>query len=599
MQPDSRTLTLRDYLVPIVKRRWMILGLVAVITAIVSVYYSRRPVTYTAATSVFIGPSSDPALGVAASEPTLEAVANEATLLTSVEDAAVVAKRIGWTGSAGALAGSVSATPSATTNFLSITAQSSTAAEAARIANGFAQQFIAQNTAAQVTADTKQITELRRQLHSARGADATAQRSSIESQIQSLQVAASSAVGSAKQVNVAQGGVASSHSVIEYGVLAAIGALIGGILLAFLLERLDPRLKGVQHTEMIYKHPVLATVWHDAGIDHFVDGRPALSPRSREAFRDLRIGLHLAAGTADIKTIVVSSAVPDEGKTTVARNLALALSEGGRRVVLVDADLRKPSLHRKLGMKNQRGLAELLDGTRTLDEVTIEVPINLPKPKNRSHGADEAIPASPTDNGSAGAETTAGAFAPKEGEAAATQGVERATELNGHTAAHPPGFVAQPSLFYIPSGAKPPNPQGVLESEAFRMLIDDLKRSFDAVVLDSTPLTLVSDAIPVIRSVDALLLVARSSTDTRTARYASEIIQRVPGANVIGLVVNDVPEAAAAAYGKGYGYGYYGYGYGNRYGAYGYGYSEDTDAQSSEDSCEPDLDLSVEGFQAS
>ena len=99
-----------------------------------------------------------------------------------------------------------------------------------------------------------------------------------------------------------------------------------------------------------------------------------------------------------------------------------------------------------------------------------------------------------------------------------------------------------------------------------------LSSSFDVVVIDSTPLTLVSDAIPVLREVDATLLVARSSTDSRSARHASEVIQRVPGVNVVGLVVNDVPEAAAAAYGKGYGYGYYGYGYGNRYGAYGYGY---------------------------
>jgi Mrp family chromosome partitioning ATPase len=111
------------------------------------------------------------------------------------------------------------------------------------------------------------------------------------------------------------------------------------------------------------------------------------------------------------------------------------------------------------------------------------------------------------------------------------------------------------------------------------MLLDELRASFDAVVLDSTPLTLVSDAIPVVRNVDAILLVARSSTDARSARHASEIIRRVPESNVIGLVVNDVPETAAAAYGKGYGYGYYGYGYGHRYGGYGYGYGDEPEAE--------------------
>ena len=132
---------------------------------------------------------------------------------------------------------------------------------------------------------------------------------------------------------------------------------------------------------MIYQHPVLATVWHDDAIRHFVQDKPALSPRSREAFRDLRIGLYLAAGDGDLKTVVVSSAVPDEGKSTVARNLALALAEGGRRVVLVDADLRKSTLARALGRKSGRGLADVIVGARTLDEVLQEIPIDGPKPR--------------------------------------------------------------------------------------------------------------------------------------------------------------------------------------------------------------------------
>jgi Mrp family chromosome partitioning ATPase len=93
------------------------------------------------------------------------------------------------------------------------------------------------------------------------------------------------------------------------------------------------------------------------------------------------------------------------------------------------------------------------------------------------------------------------------------------------------------------------------------------------VIIDSTPLTLVRDAIPIVRNVDGVLLVARSGTDSRSARHAHDIMNRVPEANVVGLVVNDVPETAAAAYGKGYGYGYGYYGYGNVRG-YGYEYGE-------------------------
>ena len=190
---EAPTLTLRDYLVPVMKRRWMIAAVVVVITGIVSAYYARRPLTYTASTKVFIGPTSDPALGVGPSEPTLEAVSNQATLLTSTEDAAVVAKKIGYTGSAAGLAGSVTATPSATTNFLTIAADASTSSESARIANGFAQQFIEQNTASQVANDNRQIATLRKQIKTLKsGPQNAGQRETLQSQVQQLQVAASS-----------------------------------------------------------------------------------------------------------------------------------------------------------------------------------------------------------------------------------------------------------------------------------------------------------------------------------------------------------------------------------------------------------------------
>jgi succinoglycan biosynthesis transport protein ExoP len=556
MPSESNTLTLRDYLVPIVKRRWMIVALVVTITAIVSAYYATRPLTYTASTKVYIGPQSDPALGVGPTEPSPELVADQAALLTSTETATQVAKAIGYTGSPAALAGSVVATPSDTTNFLSITAQAPSSAEAAQWANAFARQFIAQNASSQVGADSKEIAALTKQLKALHGPTTVAERQSLQQQIQQLQITSSTAVGSATQVDSASGGVAARHSVVEFGVLAAIGALVGGILIAFLLERMDPRLKGIQQTEMIFQHPVLATVWHDEGIKYFVDGKPALSPRSREAFRDLRIGLSLAGGE-DVKTIVISSAVPDEGKSTAARNLALALAESGQRVVLVDADLRKPALHRGLGLEPRSGLAEVIVGNQIWADVIAEVPIGLPSSKAKPKPATERP------------EQSSNGFAQHSEAAAAVFDEFRAAAT---PVARPIGFAGQRVLFFIGAGKKAPNPQGLLESESFRALLDDLKSAFDTVVIDSTPLTLVSDAIPVVRNVDGVLLVVRSSTDSRSARHAAEILKRVPDVNIVGLVVNDVPEAAAAAYGKGYGYGYYGYGYGNRYGDYGYGY---------------------------
>jgi Mrp family chromosome partitioning ATPase len=207
-------------------------------------------------------------------------------------------------------------------------------------------------------------------------------------------------------------------------------------------------------------------------------------------------------------------------------------------------------------------------GNRIWADVIAEVPIGVPESKAKPQPATER-PEQSSNGFARHSETAAPVF--DEFRAAATP------------VARPIGFAGQRVLFFIGAGKKAPNPQGLLESESFRALLDDLKSAFDTVVIDSTPLTLVSDAIPVVRNVDGVLLVARSSTDSRSARHAAEILKRVPDVNIVGLVVNDVPEAAAAAYGKGYGYGYYGYGYGHRYGAYGYGYlGEDDEAATRE-----------------
>lgn len=512
-EPKRPALTLRDYVLP-VRKRWLpVVAVALVITAIVSVYYARRPITYTASTKVYIGPQSNPAVGVGESEPAAEAVANQAALLTSTETAAVVAKKIGYTGPPAGLAGSVTATPSATTNFLSITTVQPSAVLAEDVANAYAQEFITENSSQQVAADNQDLKALRTQLKSSRGPQAASQRASVEAQIQQLQLVANDTVGNATQVDVARGASATKVSPVKYGVLALLGSLIGGILLAYLFERMDPRFKSIHDAEVAYGHPVLATVTTDPRIEYFVAGRPGLSPRTRESFRDLRVALDLNSGERPYRTILVTSAVPAEGKSTVSRNLALAMSESERRVLLLDADLRKPRLHETLGVKSSAGLSDLLAGRLSREEVTM--------------GIEMAIPG--------------------------LRGKRVETEDQSALA---PGFRAVPFMSFIPAGPSVPNPPAVIGSETFSSLVNDLKEAYDVVVIDSTPVVAVSDAIPIIKQVDAVILVVRNATDSRSALRATDLISRVPGANIVGLVINDVEDAQVVAYGYGYGYGY-------------------------------------------
>ena len=89
----------------------------------------------------------------------------------------------------------------------------------------------------------------------------------------------------------------------------------------------------------------------------------------RESFQSLRTAVMLAARGEECHVVMVTSAVPDEGKTTAAFNLAKVLATGGSKVLLIDADLRKPRLHRMIKAKNVRGLTSVVLGERTASEV--------------------------------------------------------------------------------------------------------------------------------------------------------------------------------------------------------------------------------------
>jgi receptor protein-tyrosine kinase len=525
MDAAPKQLTFRDYLVPVMSRRWLVLAIVAAVAGAAYAYEARKVPTYTASTMIYVGQQGDPQLGIGAGTSDPRTVANQAQLLTSTGVAATVAKTIGYKGSAAGLAGAVTATPSLTTDFVTVTAHAASGGEAARIANGFAQAFVLMNTSKTQAAANKAIAELRTQLNRLpKGVSGQSNRSGIISQIGQLQVAASSGVGNATQINPAiPPTVSGARPPWEYALAAGFAALIGAVLLAYMLYRLDFHLQSVEQAIELYQRPVLGTIVHDADIDCFVDKLPALSKRSKEAFRELRVALDLAAPDTPFKTLVVTSAGAGEGKSTVARNLAIAMCEAGRRVALIDADLRRPALPKRLGVESGYGVTDVLAGDCSLADALTTVPI--------AASASVSVPA-------------------------------RARLHDGSSSAETNGKAAWlPEVTLLNAGSSAANPPTVIESEGFRSLIQTLADSHDIVMIDTTPMTAVTDAIPLLARVDAVLIITRSgTTDRRSARHAAEIIDRVPGINAIGIVVNGLPPAEASAYGASY------YGYGYRYG---------------------------------
>ena len=147
---------------------------------------------------------------------------------------------------------------------------------------------------------------------------------------------------------------------------ALAAALVLGGGLAFLLEYLRFTIRTPEELDQVYGMSTLGVIGEVAHEDHHgaiqyqtVTAERPLSPPS-EAFRALRTNLQFANPNAPVRSLLVTSAGPGEGKTFVASNLAISLAQAGQRVLLVDADLRRPSLHRVFGLHRQPGLSNLV-----------------------------------------------------------------------------------------------------------------------------------------------------------------------------------------------------------------------------------------------
>ena len=164
--------------------------------------------------------------------------------------------------------------------------------------------------------------------------------------------------------------------------------LIGGVVVSFLLEALDTGLRSISEIESITELPSLAVI--PRARRSSADEASSLSTAQRnisiltqtksqfaEAFRSLRTSLLLSNTSHPPKFILFTSATPSEGKTTVASNLACAMAQGTSRVLLIDADLRRPNIHHRFGLNGKVGLATVLTGATTLED-TVQRIAELP-----------------------------------------------------------------------------------------------------------------------------------------------------------------------------------------------------------------------------
>ena len=276
--------------------------------------------------------------------------------------------------------------------------------------------------------------------------------------------------------------------------MALVLGLVLGLGLAFTREWTDHRLRSADEVMDALQLPVLGVVPHMTGKVSLIERgqNVRLQPMSEtaEAYRTIRTAVFFAAPGEDMKTILVTSPAPGDGKTTSASNLAIALAQAGHRTLLLDADFRKPTQHKVFQIDPKVGLSSVIAGHVKLREAV------------------------------------------------------RQTET--------------PGLYVLPCGPIPPNPSEILNGKRFAQVMEVLCNAFDRIVLDSPPVMPVTDARILAASADLTILVTRVDKSTeRMSRHARDGLVSV-GANILGVVVNDMSKRKRE--------GYYGYGYGGYYG---------------------------------
>jgi non-specific protein-tyrosine kinase len=284
-------------------------------------------------------------------------------------------------------------------------------------------------------------------------------------------------------------------------ILASIAGLILAVVIIILAEALNDTLRDPDDVSRLLGLPVLGLV-----ARHKINGKPVAVelPRSpvTESFRSLRTNIQFASLDRPLRTLLVTSPSPEVGKSTVAANLAVVLAQSGSRVVLMDADLRRPKIHRLLNLLNRDGLSSLFLKLRQTKGGSVDLSLHL-----------------------------------------------KLTEV--------------PGLQVITSGGLPPNPAELLGSEHLHSILTHLADVADIVVIDSPPVLAVTDAAVLAPRVDGVLLVVKPGvTKLAACKQAVEQLRRV-GANVLGVVLNEVE--LKRSYYFNYRYKSYSYPYGNQY----------------------------------
>ncbi len=510
--------TVGAYLQLLRRRWWLVLATLLIAPAVAYVVTSRQPTHYDASAQVLLLTP----VTTSNSSFVQPLVPNTTDTLTTLARSTAVAALAVSNGHLGISTGTFLAETgiyfSADENIAYFTATTPDAASAPRIANAYANAFVGYRYTSE-TAGLKQ-TEKAIQARMAK-TPAGPGRAALAKELQQVEVALAIHVADARVLQRAAGAGEVRPKTKRNVALGLALGLVLGIGLAFLLEALDTRVRTIDVIEERLGLPVLARLPKPSKAlrksnDLAMIEQP-MGPDS-EAFRMLRTSLELAMVDREIQTLMITSALEEEGKSTTIANLAAAFARAGRRVTLVDLDVRRPMLHQFFPLRERPGLVDVVLGHASLDQA-------LARFDFRGAGLARAK----ADSGSNGGPVAATRAAP---------------------------------LSVLPLGLAPPNPGEFVASRLLGNLLKTLRERGELVLIDTPPLFHVGDSLALSAQVDAVILVVKLDMARRPELTRLRSILDTMPAQPLGVVVTGV--------GSEYGY----YGYGSSYGSeYGYGSS--------------------------
>ncbi len=324
--------------------------------------------------------------------------------------------------------------------------------------------------------------------------------------------------------------------------LAGSLGLVLGMVLAFLFEQLDTRVRDErQMTEMLglsaLGHlPSLTRRTHEgASVQMLSDPSGPMA----EAIRVLRGNLSFTGVDGDVRSVLITSSARTEGKSVTAANLAVSMALAGQRVVLVDADFRRPRIHSYMRVSNVVGLSSVLARRAELSDALVPIPLE-------GHGSEKgevAVPEALVREGASVRVMTLGGSG---------HGGEPALQYSSRQSDGASGSDVDVLLRVLPSGPLPPNPGEMAASQRFGEIIGLLADTADFVIVDTPPLLEVGDAGAMASKADGVVFVVNMGKVRWAMLERSRAqLEKFP-CRKLGMVIVAAKHAHRAVYGYEY-----------------------------------------------